>query len=126
VCFSALLSGITETENWFACRDFFIRAIDIGIFTKIALVSLSTDEVVVAEFQSDSAIGVSAVWPKDGDVTLDRCDAVTIAGVCCRASFFFVFGGDREFNAQPLMIERPNLELTGRDTRVIGGLDRDN
>ena len=68
---------------------------------------------------------------------MDRRDAVTIAGVSHRAGFSFVFGGDGEFDAKVVMIKRPNLELAGwrcpgavapggRDTRVIGGPDRDN
>jgi len=62
---------------------------------------------------------------------------VTIAGVGCGPGFSFVFGGDREFDTKTAMIECPNLELagwrspravdlSGRDTRVIGGPDRDN
>ena len=56
--------------------------------------------------------------------------------ICRRRTF--VFGGDGEFDAEVVMIKRPNLELArwrcpgavdlgGRDdTRVIGGRDRDN
>jgi hypothetical protein len=56
---------------------------------------------------------------------------LTIGGVGHRAGFSFVCGSDREFDAQMVMIERPNLELAGwrgsgaielcsRDTRVTG------
>jgi hypothetical protein len=83
------------------------------------------------------AIGVRAVGAEDRGVTSDYCDAVTIAGISYRAGFSFVFGGDGEFDADVVMIKRPNLELArwrcpgavdlgGRDTRVIGGPDRDN
>jgi len=56
--------------------------------------------------------------------------------ICRRRNF--VFGGDGEFDAEVVMIKRPNLELArwrcpgavdlgGRDdTRVIGGRDREN
>ena len=47
--FSALLSGITETEDWFACRDFFIRAIDVGVFAEVAPVSLSNNKIMARE-----------------------------------------------------------------------------
>ena len=68
---------------------------------------------------------------------MDGCDAVTIAGVGHPARFAFMFGGNREFDTETVMIDLPNLELAGRrcpgaidlvgrDTRVIGGLDRDN
>ena len=83
------------------------------------------------------AIGVRTFGSEDGGVTSDYCDAVTIAGISYRAGFSFVFGGDGEFDAEVVMIKRPNLELAGwrclgavapgdRDTRVIGGPDRDN
>jgi hypothetical protein len=45
---------------------------------------------------------------------LDHRDAVTIAGIGHPASFSFVFGGNREFDTEPVMIERPNHELAGR------------
>ena len=68
---------------------------------------------------------------------MDRRDAVTIAGISYRAGFSFVFGAHGEFDSEAVIIERPNLELAGwgcpgavdlrgRDTRVIGGPDRDN
>ncbi len=68
---------------------------------------------------------------------MDRRDAVTIAGISHRAGFSFVFGGDGEFDAEVVMIKRPNLELArwrcpgavdlgGGGTGVIGGPDRDN
>jgi hypothetical protein len=62
---------------------------------------------------------------------------VTIAGICHQAGFSFVLGGDGEFDAELVMIERPNLELAGwscpsavdlssGDTRVTGGPHRKN
>jgi hypothetical protein len=46
---SVLLSAITQTEDWFACRDFFSRAVDVGVFAEVAPVSLSDDKVVARE-----------------------------------------------------------------------------
>ena len=62
---------------------------------------------------------------------------MAIAGISHRAGFSFVFRGDGEFDAEMVMIKRPNLELArwrypgavdlcGGDTGVIGGPDRDN
>jgi hypothetical protein len=39
-----------ETKDWFARRNFFVRAVDIGVFAEIAPVSLRNDEVVAIEF----------------------------------------------------------------------------
>jgi hypothetical protein len=88
-------------------------------------------------FRGDSAIGIRTVGFQDGGVTLDHRDAVTISCIGHLASFSFVFGCDGEFDAEVVMIKRPNLELArwrcpgavdlgGCDTRVIGGPDRDN
>jgi hypothetical protein len=40
---------------------------------------------------------------------LDRRDAVTIAGIGHLASFSFVFGGNGEFDTEPVTIDRPIL-----------------
>jgi hypothetical protein len=73
-------------------------------------------------FRGDPAIGIRTVGFEDGAVTLDRRDAVTIGGIGHPASFSFVFGGNREFDMEPVMIERPNLELAGRHCPSAVGL----
>jgi hypothetical protein len=38
---------------------------------------------------------------------VDGCDAVTIAGVGHLARFAFMFGGNREFDTETVMIDLP-------------------
>jgi hypothetical protein len=44
-----LPSRITQTEDWFACRDFFVCAIDIGVFAEVAPVSLRDYKIMARE-----------------------------------------------------------------------------
>ena len=64
-----------RNRDWFPCRDFFVRAIDISVFAEVALASLCDNKVVALEFRGDSAIGVGTIGPEDGGVTLDLRDA---------------------------------------------------
>jgi hypothetical protein len=49
----------------------------------------------------------------EGGITLDRRDAVTFPSVAHRAGFSFMFSGDGKFDAEAVIIKRPNLELAG-------------
>jgi hypothetical protein len=131
------LSSTAKAEDWFTRRNSFVRAIDVGAFSEVAPVSLCDDEATPLKFQGDSTIDIRTTRRENGDVAPDHCNAVTVAGVCRRTRFSFVFGGAGEFDAEVVMINRPNFELArwrcpgavdlgGRDTRVIGGPDRDN
>jgi hypothetical protein len=83
-----------------------------------------------------SCVSIRTAGFEEGGITLDHRNAVTFA-VAHRPGFSFVFGGDGKFYTETVIIERPNPELPsrrcpsavdlgGRDTRVIGGSDRDN
>jgi hypothetical protein len=39
-----------ETEDWFARRNFLVRAVDVSVFAKVAPASLCNDKVVALEF----------------------------------------------------------------------------